>query len=303
MKRILFLIVFVFIVSNVFAGFIITEEIDGSKETIYIQKNKFKTFDESQITIFDLDKQEIYIADITEKVYYGGTIKDIQKSLIIAYDTIIKNIENTMEELSADEKQYFEGSLKSIKELKENLKGEKNKDNNISKVEILPTDESEKIAGFNAKKYNIIIDDILGSEIYITKEINIQKELDFKKLLKFQQEVSNTFDFGEDKFIEFVKLKKIYELGFPLKETLKANYLKEYKSKLQMFEMAGVELEEDMKFKLKEEAKHYAKDEIVTNVIKIEEKKISSSEFIIPKDYKKLEMDEILESLTNNLVF
>lgn len=298
MKKILFMILFSFFITNIYAGYIFTESTDEGDKITYIQKNKFKDVEGNNATLLDVNAKKIYILDNNKKTYYGGTIEELKEVMKKSLDVMIKSIEDSMKNAPKEQNIYMQSSLDETKKMRKSLDEKVSQnDSKKSDLKVIKTNQKEKIAGYNTEKYEIVVNGKLSSEVFIAKDIKLEKELDMKKLIEFQREITMAFAYGEDKNIEFEKMKEIFTIGYPLKEIEKANADEDLKERIEMVKNMGMEVTKEMEDEWREEMMAYATDMVTTDITKVEVKNIPDSEFEIPKNYKKLSFEDMMKSV------
>ncbi|HVY54756.1 MAG TPA: DUF4412 domain-containing protein, partial [Thermodesulfobacteriota bacterium] len=162
---------------------------DKESVTIYVQGNKFKQVENtgqfSPAVIFDLNSGEIMFVNDEKKLY-----------IVLNRDEYLKYIESVI----ADSKDVSTSSRD---------------------VKLKKTGDTDTIAGYSAKKYEIYDNGKLQSEYWVSSEAGFSQELDLDKMSKLMNEVKRiSQNVGGSASIsdnEYKIFEEIYKDGYPLK--------------------------------------------------------------------------------------
>lgn len=162
---------------------------DRQKMTLYVQDNKLKQVEISQpyspAVIFDLNTGHIIFVNDEKKLY-----------IILNRDEYLRYIESFMTETKDDTR-----SARNVK--------------------LKKTSDTQSIAGYSSKKYEIYDNGKLQTEYWVSKEPGFGDEIDMEKMSKLMNDVkaisqniggSATISDSEYKIIQ-----EIYEDGYPMK--------------------------------------------------------------------------------------
>lgn len=207
---------------------------DKQNITLYAQDNKLKQVENagafSPTVIFDLETGNIvYIYD-DKKVY-----------IVLSRDEYLRYIESFMSETKDQTRATRDVKLKK-------------------------TDETQKIAGYEAKKYEIYVNGRLQNEYWVSKEPGFGDEVDLDKMSKLMNDVKNiSQNIGGAASIsddEYKIIREIYQQGYPMKTVY-----------------------------------HSFDDDtvIVDEILSVRKQDIPASEFQPPADYEKITYQDILK--------
>jgi hypothetical protein len=262
-------IVAVFLLFNVyqsFAGLVMERERyeEGGQKvrgTIYMQDNKVKSFDEEGqfSAIFDLDTGEMIQVDNLSKTYSSTKAEDYfayYKQYSLKMKTAMMQ---QLSELPPNQRAQAEGMMKR--------QGIELPGNNVRAVDVTlkKTGDTNKIAGYEAVKYEIYRDGKLDEEIWTSSYVGFQEEIDMKEMIEYLSELRKIEDSmrgssllsqaSEQAYIE------LFSTGFPMKTI--------------DYPLSG--------------------NSIVEETIKVSKKQIDSKEFQAPKGYKKVPLQQMLQ--------
>ncbi len=142
---------------------------------------RFET--ESTVAIINLKTGNIILLFEEYKLYWQGSIKEFKESTLDVYEQKLNNIIITGD---SSQKIAAQNLITKLREQNETV-------NNDSiakfKIQIDKTTVIENIAGFNAYKYNIAIDDSLIESIWVTDSINPYRDIDIESMVSFTNEL------------------------------------------------------------------------------------------------------------------
>lgn len=207
--KVFLLITFGIISITVNAGWVISEvrsDKYGNKQfqTTFIQNNMIRFETESSVAILNLKTGNITILFGMYKLYWQGSIEEFKKGTLDVFEQKLQNIIATA---SPEQKEV---AMEIISEIRKGL--EKNENDTITNnlnLKIIKTDIIENVAGFNAMKYNIAIDDSLVESIWITDSITPYKDIDIESMISFTNELKpdknvNSID-GSSEYLNLIK--------------------------------------------------------------------------------------------------
>jgi len=262
-------IVAVFLLFNVyqsFAGLVMERERyeEGGQKvrgTIYMQDNKVKSFDEEGqfSAIFDLNTGEMIQVDNLSKTYSSTKAEDYfayYKQYSLKMKTAMMQ---QLSELPPNQRTQAEGMMKR--------QGIELPGNNVRPVDVTlkKTGDTDKIAGYEAVKYEIYIDGKLDQEIWTSSYVGFQEEIDTKEMIEYLSELRKIEDSMKGSSLlsqaSEQTYTEVFSTGFPMKTI--------------DYPLSG--------------------NSIVEETIKVSKKKIDSSEFQAPKGYKKVPLQQMLQ--------
>ncbi|MEK6223769.1 MAG: DUF4412 domain-containing protein, partial [Thermodesulfobacteriales bacterium] len=229
--------------------------------TIYMQDNKVKSFDEEGqfSAIFDLNTGEMIQVDNLSKTYSSTKAEDYfayYKQYSLKMKTAMMQ---QLSELPPNQRAQAEGMMKR--------QGIELPGNNVRPVDVTlkKTGDTNKIAGYEAVKYEIYRDGKLYEEIWTSSYVGFQEEIDTKEMIEYLSELRKIEDSmrgssllsqaSEQTYTE------VFSTGFPMKTI--------------DYPLSG--------------------NSIVEETIKVSKKRIDSSEFQAPKGYKKVPLQQMLQ--------
>jgi hypothetical protein len=184
-KKVLFLIIIVFFTLFARAGWVISEissDKYGNKQyqTTFIQNNMIRFETQSSVAIINLKSSNITLVFGMYQLYWQGSVEDLRKSTMDVFEQKLQNIV-----LTADPEQR-----EIARELIAEMRNEKPKnDSIIYNLEIKETDSIENIAGFEARKYEIMVSNVLTETIWITDSINPYLDIDIESMISFTNQL------------------------------------------------------------------------------------------------------------------
>ena len=215
-QHILSVILLLLVAAQVNAGWIIQQKVtvNGEAETVTLYIQKNKMKTMNHaIALIDLEAEKFYTIMPEQKMY-----------MVMSPDAISKAREGMVQPVETP-----------------------------SKVEVKETAETATIAGYATKKYQVWVDGVMKSELWVTKDIDFSDEFDMAKLSRMTEKMS-----GQSAFKSTNEYQEMMKLGFPLKQ---------------------VEITPEGK--------------VESEVIKLEKKDISDSEFQIPSDFQGMDMGDM----------
>ncbi|MEX0999566.1 MAG: DUF4412 domain-containing protein [Thermodesulfobacteriota bacterium] len=262
-------IVAVFLLFNVyqsFAGLVVERERyeEGGQKvigTIYMQDNKVKSFDEEGqfSAIFDLNTGEMIQVDNLSKTYSSTKAEDYfayYKQYSLKMKTAMMQ---QLSELPPNQRAQAEGMMKR--------QGIELPGNNVRAVDVTlkKTGDTNKIAGYEAVKYEIYRDGKLDEEIWTSSYVGFQEEIDMKEMIEYLSELRKIEDSmrGSSSLSQESEqaYTELFSTGFPMKTI--------------DYPLSG--------------------NSIVEETIKVSKKQIDSKEFQAPKGYKKVPLQQMLQ--------
>ncbi|MDY6800653.1 MAG: DUF4412 domain-containing protein [Bacteroidota bacterium] len=244
------------------AGWVITQksydsdqgETSAIIEKVYIEDDRMKIVQDDMVTVFNLNDETITLMNPVKKVYWKGTIADyktdIKKALMAAMEEQLKDAPERQKPMIRN---MYQGMMESIDDPSK-FAGEEPEE---YQLEIEKTGEKERIAGYQAVKYQVKVNQQLKEEAWLSEYNRAHKEFDIHKFYAIFGEFVNQAEAGayyqkDGKYIEFAKL------GFPLKSI---NYYGGYES--------------------------------VSHVTNLERKNIDITAFLPPADFQKVSLTEV----------
>lgn len=170
------------------------------------------------------------------------------------------------------EKRYFGGRLNDvIAELRRSAMTEMNEEENVLdnptgpldadvSLEIVKTGESVTLAGFKGEKYQVVVDGELKEELFLSAALPLHKELDPRKLAEVMLRLGGVSAPSSKEFFELnERYLELMTKGYPIRSV--------------EYDPSG--------------------EVILTEIEKVEKKKIAPSEFLPPKGYERISPTEL----------
>lgn len=191
LKLFTFLLVLSSSVFEIHAGWIIVERTtSGNSEiaetTLYINKNVIKTEEGNINLIFDLNHSIFTVINQSLKGYWSGTpdeYLDFLKEYTIEY------LEEQIRQASDAEKEEL---IVVYEDLKLDLLQEEDAVSFIGElpVDIVMTDNTEKILGYRANQFIVYVDGTKVEEVWLTSELKLADDYDYEAFRKFVDKMS-----------------------------------------------------------------------------------------------------------------
>lgn len=264
MKNKLFVLLgFIFLMNtSLFAGWVITQQTYDSdqgieeavNETIYLQNNIMKVVQNELVTVFDLNKEIIIVMSPQKQVYWTGKVSDYKKEIKAAMQAAMEEqLKNAAEGQKEMIRKMYTGMMESV----DNPAKFADEEPEEYDLQIEKTKEKEKIAGYTAVKYKVVVNGAIKEEAWLSESNRAHSEFDVVKFYQVfgdftSQAESIQYYQKNDKYTEFSKL------GFPLKSIY-----------------------------------YYGGYETISEISNLEKKDLSESEFTPPSNFKKVNLMEI----------
>ncbi len=257
MKRALtFIAILVFVTwtSEVVAGWVIKlkyTNLDGevSFENLEIQDNKLRSTGTDGTFVFDLAGDRLTVIDDKTQTYWQVKISEIRETYFQASK---KFIEEMLKSLPEQEREMYRSLFGEMENMYAEI--DKTKVNAIN-IKLDKTGNSEKIAGFMADEYLILVDDEVVERKWLAKGLDISSEMNVRKMVESFKEISPVV--GDEMLYEYTETYlSLHEKGF--------------------------------------EVKSVTKDGEMIEVTSAEKQQIDSSLFMIPEGFKQITIEEMM---------
>lgn len=179
MKRWLFFCLFIWAPLIVHPQWVIDELVTDNKgsaisQQVIIAKNRLKTKSSNEQVIYDLNRQSITCIDTLEKVFATDSPAVYNRSMI---SWLKSEMENALKAVPADRKAEFASYyLRNIASWESN---DSVFPDTIS-IKVVKTGKTEKILGYNTRKYELWINTVLRFEYWICPVINVSASIDIE---------------------------------------------------------------------------------------------------------------------------
>jgi hypothetical protein len=192
LKSIAVILILLLTVTDTGAGWVIVEitthgDADNRIEnTLYIQNNIIKSVDNDHEIIFDLNNWQLTIINQSLEGYWRGAPA---KYLEFMKTSTINYLEEMMVNADPDEKEI-------LKVLYDDLLLDMGQNGDVVSfvgelpVEIVMTDNQDRLLGYRANQFRVYVDGLMAEEIWLTREIKIDDEYDYQKFRVFIDEMS-----------------------------------------------------------------------------------------------------------------
>ncbi|MFK5855048.1 MAG: hypothetical protein QM503_02880 [Bacteroidota bacterium] len=256
MSALKYMMLFVLLQNVAYAGWVITEESvdrfgNRSINTTFVQNNVIRYETPTSITIIDCNSSLITIVFSQYKVYWSGTSNEFKQSTMAIYDS---QMESMVAGLSNRDRVELDSIYANLKEQMLDTVGVVYS----SDMEVINTEDTLEIYGYNTTKYNVFIDTTLTESIWYTTEIKPYSNVDVDFMISSMKQLSLAPIVGS-----IAKTKEYLSL-----------------------------LKEGMIIKSIEYSPN--ENELETTVTNIREIEINHDFFLPPKNYRKAELIDIL---------
>ena len=222
------------------AGWVILEQ-NGDKTLI--SNGRLKGTSEGFSSIFNGPKNEMIFIHDGQNIYWRGTVDEYCSGTAAMFEQV-------MEGMPEEQRQMMKQMM---------AKGSQTSEH---KVAVVKDGEGETIAGLKTMKYNVLVDNELFEEVWLTSDASLMKE--FKPLIPMLQKFNSCLGSMEMEFTleKSPEYQKLWETGFQLRSV--------------RHEFGNAETE--------------------TDVVKLEKADIPDQEFKAPAGYQKRSFAEMMQS-------
>ena len=154
------------------------------------------------VWIMDLEAQTLTSVDYEHRTVATGTVQEYAESMRSATQAMggqmaeaMKQMQEAMKDMPPEQRQMMEqmmrksppggappGAAPSAEPCRE------------PKIEVRPTGQTARIAGFQAARYDVLEDGMFTQELWVSKDITAWREIDPKKLERFTQEMTKALE-------------------------------------------------------------------------------------------------------------
>ena len=181
-----------------FGGWVILEEAEEDKSTIYFDKGRMRVESEGAVQIFDVNNEKLYFLNPGQKAYWAGPPSELKKQMIGSMKEALKGLPE--EQRNA---------------LLEAMQGQNQSAGAEIGVEVRKTYDTESIASHKATRHEVLLAGELKEEIWLSTDIPIGKEIDFTKLGQMMESMA---DGDPTQAYEFSpQVMNLYKKGYPLR--------------------------------------------------------------------------------------
>jgi hypothetical protein len=174
------------------AGWVITEHTHGDgpggmiERTLYIKNNMIKSVGGDQTVIFDLNQWTVTIINPDLNGYWRGapgeyldfikmyTLDYLEEQISISDEEEKEILQALYEDLKMDIK-LREGAVSFMVDVP---------------VEIVMTDEVDRLLGYRVNQYIVYVDGSQAEEIWLTRDLDLSEDYNFEKYRSFIDEMS-----------------------------------------------------------------------------------------------------------------
>ncbi|MDM8524648.1 DUF4412 domain-containing protein [Desulfococcaceae bacterium HSG8] len=251
-RALLLILFFLTIASGASAGWIFVENSEGDRQTKYLQDNKMKFVAPDHIMIFDLDKNRIVFANPKEKNYWLGAPENFAAQARENIRNMDKMLEKQLAQVPVAQRENFKRAIV------QQIKKQYNRQPPV--LEVRSTDQSDKIAGYKVRKYEVLFNGQVRQEQWIAEDIRVNHDLNVERFGKMMRAFHAGSGRGsEDAALSSPRVTDLMKKGWPLRI---------------------VDYDED----------GYPETD---EVIRVEKKSLPSSTFDFIKKYRKMSMTEL----------
>ncbi len=184
---------------------------DGIESVLYIKENKIKSVEKQQAFIIDLSRWQLTILDKHNKGYWKGTPGEYLDSV---REFALGYLGEEIKRADENDRPYLEAMYQDLM-LDISLGNEVISFIGELPVEIIMTDEYDRILGYPVNRFIVYADGIRVEEIWLTRETDLGDTYDYAKFRAFTDEMSWGSIFQDYRSSEtYIHLQK---QGLPLK--------------------------------------------------------------------------------------
>ena len=176
---------------------------DQDRQVLTISANRMKatTLDRAgkpaAAWITDLEAQTLTTVDYEKRTAATGTVREYAEAMRGATQAAggqmgeaMKQMQEAMKQMPPEQRQMMEqmmrqqmpGGAPSAEACRE------------PKVEVRPTGQTARIAGYSATRYDVLEDGKFAEEVWLTKAITAWQEIDLKKMERFTREMTKAME-------------------------------------------------------------------------------------------------------------
>jgi hypothetical protein len=243
--------------SVVFAGWEFVENTKGddgrsNTQTSCIQDNKMKFAASDYIMVVDVSKNIITYADPKRKAYWTGTPEEFAAQVQRNMENMDRMMEKQLSQLPINQREQVRQSL--LQEMRKQFQKPP------AKIEVKAGKQTDKIAGYEVEKYEVMMNGQLRQELWIAEDVKVSKEFDVKRFGNMMKSFHSPFGRDDqDATLSSPEVIEVMSKGWPLRK---------------------VDYDEDG---------YREQDEVV----KIQNKTLPESAFDLPAGYRQMPMSEI----------
>lgn len=239
--------------SETMAGMVVTsvskQGASMEEEVAYVENNRMIVKSRDSFFMMDAGKNVCYLGDAKRKAYWRGAPEELGGG---GQQMMKEEMEKAMAGMSPEEKESF-------KQMMGKMMGMGKDPGKKPKVEVKKAGEKEKIAGYNAVKYQILVDGELKEEQWLSEELSLAAEIDMEKMLEMSKAMTKMTSGGGVTYKEDPAYLALMTKGLAMRTKTYAG--------------GGA---------------------FVTEVVKVEKKKLGDSPFQVPEGYKEVSLREFL---------
>jgi len=245
-RRFLFVtILMIFSTVPAIAGWEFVEDSDGDQRTVYVQTNRIKFVAPDQVLMLDIPENLLFYIDPKAETWWSGPPETFSQAAQKGMAQIEK---------------LFGAESKDSPLRKQFQEARKQADKPATGVKVRSTKKTETIAGFPARKYEILLGGKIRQEKWIAETIKIGKHLDIQRYIEMMGILQKGFGRGGDNsFLLSPEVMALLKKSWPLKT---------------------VEYQTDI-------------DRFIETIISAQEKSLADSLFLVPKTYRKIPVTDI----------
>ena len=280
--------------SGSWAGWVVEEVTRDAGEVMtthyFIQKGKAKFVMDDAIMIYDMNNGTLTWAHPEAEIYWTGTVDEIHKSMTRFQNQMMGEMQQSymaemqdyIKDLPPEQRAMVEEQMKQAREMMPqgdpdagfpmgNMYGGESEIGEESVVKIRKTSDTETIAGYKAKKYEVMVDGDMAEMIWFSDDLQWDDVRDDFDLQAFQTMMDTIWSPPgmEDPFSyeNTAAYREMMETGIPLKTVVMGDGA-----------VSG-----------------YAGS--MTEVISVEEKKLSKSDLDVPAGFREVELTELFQQM------
>lgn len=189
--------------SSALAGWVFVQDSGGQTLKVYVQDNKVRTGSGEHGVIYDVSAGTVTIFKPAQKQYWTGRPQDLSQQMNRALDS---RMEQMLKQAPPEQRDKLRQMMQ--KQMGRGPQGP------AAKVEVKPTGKSQKIAGYLAKQYRVLVNGQPRQELWVGQVPGLGKDLDIAKLFGLVQQMKIS---GRPSWRNSPQVAAVMAGGYPLK--------------------------------------------------------------------------------------
>ncbi|MBU2517093.1 MAG: DUF4412 domain-containing protein [Proteobacteria bacterium] len=162
------------------AGWVVHQQTPGGPSTMYLQDNKVRAGSGQGGVIYDLNNETVTMLNPSRKAYWSGKPQQLNQQMNQAMDA---RMEQALKQAPPEQREQMRAMMQ-----RQMGRGGQGRMGGMApptaKVEVKATGQSAKMAGYQAREYQVYVDGRLRQEMWIAEVPGFQREMDMAKMMK-----------------------------------------------------------------------------------------------------------------------